>query len=100
MNLLYTPNMGITPFQQRVYNFVKTIPKGKTATYKEVAVAIGYPKAYRAVGNALNSNPQIGIIPCHRVIRSNGEVGGFATGTKNKVKLLRGELQSIASRRG
>ena len=83
--------MKPTPFQRKVYDFVKTIPKGKTATYKEVAIAIGRPKAYRAVGNALNHNPQIGIIPCHRVIRSNGEIGGFATRTRNKLQLLQEE---------
>lgn len=65
----------ITEFQQKVYDFVKTIPKGKTATYKEVAVAIGRPKAYRAVGNVLNKNPFAPIVPCHRVIKSNGDIG-------------------------
>lgn len=88
----------ITKFQKKVYDFVKTIPKRKTATYKEVAVAIGYPKAYRAVGNALNKNPFAPIVPCHRVIRSNGEAGGFAYGTRKKVKLLRGELQNFTFR--
>lgn len=90
--------MKLTSFQQKVYDFVKNIPKGKTATYKEVAVAIGSPKAYRAVGNALNKNPFAPEVPCHRVVRSNGEVGGFASGTKNKVKLLSAELQSLTSR--
>ena len=83
--------MKITVFQQSVYNFVKTIPKGKTATYKEVAVAIGRPNAYRAVGNALNKNPFAPVVPCHRVIRSNGKAGGFASGTENKLKLLKQE---------
>ena len=90
--------MKITEFQQKVYNFVRTIPKGRTATYKEVAIAIGHPKAFRAVGNALNKNPFAPVVPCHRVIRSNGEIGGFASGTRNKVKLLRGELQNLTSR--
>jgi len=80
-----------TSFQQKVYDFVKTIPKGKTATYKHVAVAIGHPKAYRAVGNTLNRNPQIGVIPCHRVIRSNGQSGGYVLGTKKKLELLNKE---------
>ena len=83
--------MKITQFQQSVYDFVKTIPKGKTATYKEVAAAIGRPKAYRAVGNSLNHNPQMGIIPCHRVIRSNGQIGGFALGADKKLELLKRE---------
>ena len=90
----------MTEFQQKVYDFVKTIPKGKTVTYKEVAVAIGHPNAYRAVGNALNKNPFAPIVPCHRVIKSDGKPGGFAWGTRKKLQLLRGELQSIASRRG
>jgi len=84
----------MTQFQQRVYDFVKTIPKGKTVTYKEVAVAIGRPRAYRAVGNALNRNPQIGKIPCHRVVRSNGDLGGYVLGRKKKLELLKEELTS------
>lgn len=104
----------VTKFQQKVYDFVRTIPKGKTATYKEVAIAVGKPKAYRAVGNALNKNPApsysadcqkgggLGAgqvpIPCHRVIRSDGQIGGFAFGASKKVKLLRGELQNLTSR--
>ena len=90
--------MEITEFQKKVYDFVRTIPKGKTATYKEVAVAIGHPKAYRAVGNALNKNPFAPIVPCHRVIKSDGSIGGFASGTLKKVKLLQNELQSTTSR--
>ncbi len=89
----------MTKFQQKVYDFVRTIPKGETRTYKEVAIAISHPKAYRAVGNALNKNPFSPIVPCHRVIRSNGDIGGFASGTKNKVKLLSAELQNLTSRR-
>ena len=84
--------MEITKFQQKVYDFVKTIPKGKTTTYKEVAVAIGKPKAFRAVGNALNKNPFAPVVPCHRVIRSDGKIGGFVHGTRKKVKLLQNEL--------
>ena len=96
----------MTEFQQKVYDFVKTIPKGKTATYKEVAIAIGKPLAYRAVGNALNKNPfpfdklrtSRSFVPCHRVIRSDGQIGGFASGTPKKVKLLSAELQNFTSR--
>lgn len=78
----------MTKFQERVYDFVKTIPKGKTLTYKEVAAAIGHPKAYRAVGNALNQNPYLGKVPCHRVIKSNGQVGKYVLGAKKKLELL------------
>lgn len=83
--------MELTQFQQKVYDFVKTIPKGKTATYKEVAVAIGHPRAYRAVGNALNKNPFAPVVPCHRVIKSDGKPGGFALGAHKKVELLQEE---------
>ena len=80
--------MNPTEFQQKVYDFVRTIPKGKTATYKEIAISIGHPKAYRAVGNVLNNNPKVGITPCHRVIRSDGQIGGYILGTKKKLELL------------
>lgn len=81
----------ISEFCFRVYDFVKTIPKGKTVTYKEVAIVIGHPKAYRAVGNALNKNPHIGIVPCHRVIRSDNKIGGYVLGAKKKLELLKKE---------
>ncbi|MEK7603513.1 MAG: MGMT family protein [Patescibacteria group bacterium] len=81
----------MTLFQMKVYAFVGAIPKGKIATYKEVAVAIGYPKAYRAVGNALNKNPYMGEVPCHRVVRSNGGPGGYVLGTEKKIQLLLSE---------
>lgn len=94
----YTRDMKLTLFQQKTYQFVKTISKRKTATYKEVAMAIGHPKAYRAVGNALNKNPYIGIVPCHRVIRSDGKAGGYVLGTKKKLELLLGEKIKFESR--
>ncbi len=77
-------------FQEQVYKIVKKIPKGKVMTYKEVAKAIGRLKAYRAVGNALHRNidPKI---PCHRVIRSDGKIGGYRNGAKKKTELLKKE---------
>ncbi len=81
----------MTQFQKKVYKVVSKIPKGQTMTYKEVAVAIGNPHACRAVGNALNRNPHLGVVPCHRVIRSDGKTGGYILGTKEKVKLLETE---------
>lgn len=81
----------MTEFQKKVYDFVKTIPEGRSASYKEVAVAIGHPKAYRAVGNALNKNPFAPVVPCHRVIKSDGTPGGFAHGTRKKLQLLKME---------
>lgn len=80
----------ILSFQQKVYKIVKTIPKGKVLTYKEVAKLIGKAKAARAVGNALNKNYNPGI-PCHRVIRSDGKTGGYNSGADEKIKLLKKE---------
>lgn len=79
--------MTKTPFAQTVYAVVRGIPKGKTLTYKEVATRAGRPRAFRAVGNILNKNrdPKV---PCHRVIRSDGKVGGYAWGTKKKAARL------------
>ncbi len=79
-----------TEFQSRVYALCLKIPKGKVTTYKEIAKALN-TKAYRAVGTALNCNPYAPKVPCHRVINSNGEVGGFAYGQKEKIKLLKKE---------
>ena len=77
-------------FKNKVYQEVKKIQKGKTKTYKEIAEAINRPKAWRAVGNILakNFNPDI---PCHRVIRSDGKLGGYNRGTTKKKSLLDSE---------
>ncbi len=82
-----------TKFQQKVWNFLKTIPKGKVKTYKEVAIGINKPKAVRAVANACGRNPYAPKIPCHRVIRSDGKIGGYSApgGLKTKKKLLKKE---------
>ena len=85
----------ITSFQRKVYEVVRKIPKGKVLSYKRVAELIGCPKAYRAVGNALNKNPDLQNIPCHRVIRSDGMAGGYGFGTKKKLFLLRKENAKI-----
>ncbi|OGN18882.1 MAG: hypothetical protein A3F25_00120 [Candidatus Yanofskybacteria bacterium RIFCSPHIGHO2_12_FULL_45_19b] len=81
----------MTDFQKQVYAIVAKIKSGQTATYAEIAQQIGRPRAYRAVGNALNKNPFMGTVPCHRVIKSNGEIGGYAKGTKAKQRLLKKE---------
>lgn len=77
-------------FNEQCYKILLKVPKGKVTTYKEIARALK-SKAYRAVGNAMNKNPYSPKVPCHRVIKSNGEVGGFASGTKKKIEMLRKE---------
>ncbi len=79
-----------TSFSQKVYEVVKKIPEGKTASYKEVAALAGRPNAFRAVGNILNKNFDPSI-PCHRVIRSDGKTGGYNRGARQKIRLLRQE---------
>ena len=66
------------------------MPRGKVTTYRELAHAMG-TKSYRAVGQAMNRNPKLVSVPCHRVIKSNGEVGGYALGTVRKKELLKME---------
>ncbi|MFR9523845.1 MAG: methylated-DNA--[protein]-cysteine S-methyltransferase [Rikenellaceae bacterium] len=78
-----------TEFQQRVFRALQNIPYGTTHTYKEVAATIGQPTAARAVGMANNRNPIHIIIPCHRVVGSNGSMVGFAAGVAVKEKLLK-----------
>lgn len=78
------------PFTKKVYAVVQKIPKGQTLTYKQVAKLAGSENASRAVGNILNKNynPEI---PCHRVIKSTGETGGYNRGALEKIKLLKQE---------
>ncbi|HNV96715.1 MAG TPA: MGMT family protein [bacterium] len=80
----------MSKFSEEVYKIVSKIPKGEVMTYKEVAIAVGKPRAYRAVGNILNKNydPKI---PCHRVIRSDGKIGGYNRGEMKKIEILRKE---------
>jgi len=82
-----------TQFQLKVWSYLKKIPKGKVKTYAQVAKAIGKPKAVRAVANAIGKNPFPPKIPCHRVIRSDGKLGGDSAtgGIKTKKKLLKNE---------
>jgi O-6-methylguanine DNA methyltransferase len=81
----------ITHFQKTVYVACRKIPSGRVSTYREIARAIGKPKSARAVGNALNKNPFSPQTPCHRVVRSDGAVGGFAFGNRRKIELLKKE---------
>jgi len=82
-----------TKFQKKVWNYLKTIRKGTVKTYKQVAVAINRPKSARAVANAVGKNPFAPKIPCHRVIRSDGSLGGYSGkgGVKTKKLLLKRE---------
>lgn len=80
-----------TDFQQRVWQVLLQIPYGKTCSYKDVACAIGNEKASRAVGMANGKNPIIIIIPCHRVVQSDGFLGGYSGGLPIKIALLERE---------
>ena len=79
---------GLPPFTQGVLRVTAQIPYGEVRSYRWVAARLGQPKATRAVGNALARNPIPIIIPCHRVIRSDGSLGGYALGLARKKKLL------------
>ena len=86
-----------TKFQLKVWRYLKTIPKGSVRSYKEVAIAINNPKSARAVANACSNNKYAPKIPCHRVIRSDGGLGGYSGigGIKKKLRLLRSEKAPI-----
>ena len=86
-----------TKFQLKVWNYLKKIPKGEVRTYKQVAMAIKMPKSFRAVANACAKNPYAPKIPCHRVIRSDGSLGGYSAlgGLKTKKKMLKKEGFSL-----
>ena len=86
-----------TKFQLKVWKYLQTIPKGTIKTYKQVAIAIKKPKSARAVANACGKNPYAPKIPCHRVIRSDGGLGGYSGrgGIKTKLRLLRSEKVDI-----
>ena len=77
-----------TPFQEKVWEALRQIPYGETRSYKDIAEAIGHPKAYRAVGMANNANPIFIAIPCHRVIGANGSLVGYGGGLEMKKALL------------
>lgn len=84
-----------TPFQYSVWNALRDIPYGETRSYEDIAVAIGNPKAVRAIGQANTRNPILLLVPCHRVINKNGTIGGFGCGVKVKQKLLQLEGRNI-----
>ncbi len=89
-------SMHGTPFQQSAWKAMLTIPYGQTISYAEEALRAGHPTALRAIGNANGSNPLAIIVPCHRVIASNGQLGGYSSGLDYKRFLLR--LEGVACR--
>ncbi|HEY1654845.1 MAG TPA: methylated-DNA--[protein]-cysteine S-methyltransferase [Candidatus Tumulicola sp.] len=87
-----------TAFQTRVWNYLRSIPYGSVASYGEVATGIGAPRAARAVASACANNPVALLVPCHRVIRGNGELGGYRWGTGRKRALLDLERRARAAK--
>jgi AraC family transcriptional regulator of adaptative response/methylated-DNA-[protein]-cysteine methyltransferase len=83
-----------TDFQQSVWSALQQVPIGKTTTYAHIAECIGRPKAVRAVGTAIGANPIALLIPCHRVIRTDGSLGGFRWGLECKKKILQWESEA------
>lgn len=77
--------------RQSVYNLVSNIPTGKVATYGQLASSLGIPGAARGIGKILNRNPLPIIVPCHRVVFSDGSIGGYMYGKERKISLLLGE---------
>lgn len=88
--------VGGTEFQRRVWTAIKTIPYGETRTYNQIAEMIGKPKAYRAVANACGANPVPLVVPCHRVVRKDGGLGGYALGVEKKRYLLEMEKKNAS----
>jgi len=91
--------MVLTRFQTKVYKALLKIPAGQTRTYKQIAKAVGSPNSARAVGNACNRNPYPFIVPCHRVVGSNGKLTGYAFGLNVKEKLLAAESKGVSTKK-
>ncbi|KKS32454.1 MAG: Methylated-DNA/protein-cysteinemethyltransferase [Parcubacteria group bacterium GW2011_GWC2_42_12] len=83
--------MRSTEFDKKVWRALKLIPHGRVTTYKEIAKFIGKPKAARAVGNSCHKNPDAPRVPCHRAVKSDGQLGGYARGARKKIILLKKE---------
>lgn len=84
-------SIAVTPFERAVLTEVTRIPRGETRSYGDIAVLSGYPRAARAVGNVMHDNPFPIVIPCHRVIKSDGSIGGYGGAEETKAWLLRFE---------
>jgi AraC family transcriptional regulator of adaptative response/methylated-DNA-[protein]-cysteine methyltransferase len=85
-----------TLFQQRVWQRLQKIPLGTTASYTDIAIQLGNPKAVRAVASACAANPIALLVPCHRVVRSDGSISGYRWGVENKRMLIARESKAIA----
>jgi len=88
--------MSKNAFNEKCYELLKLIPAGKVTTYKEIAKALN-TKAWRAVGSAMAKNKTLYIIPCHRVVRSDGSVGQYALGVDKKIDILTKEGVTVAN---
>lgn len=88
-----------TDFEKKVWSSLRNIPFGETRSYKWLAEKIGHPLATRAVGQALSKNPLPIVLPCHRVIESDGSLGGFSSGVRNKRRLLDLEYYALSNKR-
>ncbi|MCD6229629.1 MAG: MGMT family protein [Candidatus Diapherotrites archaeon] len=86
-------------FSEKVLELTRQIPKGKITTYQELAKALGNPMACRAIGNALNKNNQPITIPCHRVVKKTGKIGGYSARQRKKTTLLKKEGLRIKNNR-
>jgi AraC family transcriptional regulator of adaptative response/methylated-DNA-[protein]-cysteine methyltransferase len=93
-------DIRMTAFQRQVWQALSRIPTGETRTYSAIAAAIGQPKAARAVGNTCGRNPVAIAIPCHRVLRNDGAIGGYAWGSERKQALIRAESTSLTTHTG
>ena len=89
-----------TAFQRQVWEELRRIPRGETRSYAEIAAAIGRPAAMRAVGNACANNPVAIAIPCHRVLRNDGKLGGYAWGSERKQALIAAEQGAAGAAAG
>ncbi len=88
-------NLKGTEFQFAVWRAISEIPAGQVVTYKEIALKAGYPKALRATGSAVGANPVAILIPCHRVVRSDGDLGNYRYGRELKKIILNSYFESV-----
>lgn len=82
---------GLADFQKQVYSLIKKISKGRISTYGQIARVLGRPNSARLIGRILSKNPHLIKIPCHRVVKSDGQIGGYKLGIRKKAQLLKKE---------